>query len=274
MAEVLISLAWWDYLAIFLITFFGLPHGAFDAAVGVSIGIYDNKIKKLYFLISYILLSFVVVILWYYFAELVLLVFLLASIFHFGLGDLKWENKYSYYLSGYFNGGIVILGISFFHFSEVNYIYTLLIGKQPTYIWFFLKLALIMWFIIFPFQIFFIWKNFNKNYIKNLFLTITFIFLLPPLLGFSFYFCFVHSLNHVKRIFPALRKTQSQKNIIKNFLIFTSLSWFLALIFLLYLIQLNSVIESILYLIFVGLAALTFPHMILIDIIYRPKLKI
>ena len=43
MVESLATLDWGDYLAIFLITFFGLPHGAFDAAVGISIGFYNDN---------------------------------------------------------------------------------------------------------------------------------------------------------------------------------------------------------------------------------------
>ena len=274
MAESLSILNWWDYLAIFLITFVGLPHGAFDAAVGMSVGFYNDTKRKLFFLLSYLSLSLIVVLLWYFFSELVLIIFLLASIFHFGLGEMKWENKITYYLSGYFNGGIVILGISFFHFSEVSQIYSALVGYDPTYLWSFLKMGAVLWCLLLPLHIIFNWSKFDKNYILCLLLTSFFIIFLPPLLGFSFYFCFIHSVNHIRRIVPALKTTQSRKNIFKIFLIFTILSWILGLIFFYLLIQVNSITESLLYITFVGLAALTFPHMILIDMIFRPKLKI
>ena len=44
MDESLTILYWWDYLAITLIVFFGLPHGAFDSAVGISIGFYNDTV--------------------------------------------------------------------------------------------------------------------------------------------------------------------------------------------------------------------------------------
>lgn len=274
MVESLTILNWWDYLAVFMITFFGLPHGAFDAAVGISIGFYNDNKRRLLFLISYLSLSLLVCVLWYFFAELVLIIFLFASIFHFGLGDIKWENKISYYVSGYFNGGIVVLGISFLHFSEVSPIYSLLVGYNPTYLWLLLKAGAVLWVCLLPFHIYFNWSKFDKNYIICILLISPCIIFLPPLLGFSFYFCFIHSFNHVRRIYPALKTKLSRKNIFKIFIIFTISSWILGLMFFFLLIQINSLTESVLYITFVGLAALTFPHMILIDMVFRPKLKI
>ena len=69
MVEIINSLQWWDYFAIFLILFFGLPHGAFDAAVGMTIGLYDNNRNKFIFLISYALSSILVIALWYFFPQ-------------------------------------------------------------------------------------------------------------------------------------------------------------------------------------------------------------
>ena len=126
MIDHIITFNFFDYLAIFLIFVFGLPHGAFDAAVGISIGMYNNNKRKLIFLGSYLSLSICISFLWFYFSELFLTIFLFASIFHFGLGDIKWEDKLKYYLSGYINGGIVVFGISFFHFKEVSSIYSVL----------------------------------------------------------------------------------------------------------------------------------------------------
>ena len=274
MVEIFNTLNWWDYFAIFLILFFGLPHGAFDAAVGVAIGSYDNKKNKFIFLLSYSLSSIFIILLWYFFSPYLLILFLLASIFHFGLGDLKWDNNFSYYLSGYFNGGIIIFGISFLNFSEVNSIYAVLVQGKTDLVWQFLKIGFILWVLSCPIHFYKNWRTLDRKYFFILILLSGVIYIFPPLLAFAIYFCFIHSYNHVKRIIPALKKRQTDKSIYKMFLFFTSLSWFIGIFALFLLIQGNSFSDSILRLTFIGLAALTFPHMILVDGFFRPKLKV
>ena len=266
MVEIFNTLYWWDYLSISLILIFGLPHGAFDAAVGITIGLYNNKKNKLIFLLSYICFSIVIIVLWYFFSQYILILFLLASVFHFGLGDLKWDNKFSYYLSGYFNGGIVIFGISFLNFSEVNSIYSILVQGPTDLVWKFLKGGFIIWVLSFPLYFYINWKDLDRKYFFVFILLLSIIYFLPPLLAFAIYFCFIHSFNHVKRVVPALKKSQTNESIYRLFFIFTFLSWFVGIITLFILVQSNSFSDSILRLTFIGLAALTFPHMILVDI--------
>ena len=50
-----------DYLAVLLIIFIGVPHGAFDASVGMTLGFYKNKKSKIIFIFSYIILALMVV---------------------------------------------------------------------------------------------------------------------------------------------------------------------------------------------------------------------
>ena len=45
-------LQWWDFLALILIFIIGIPHGAFDVAVGTSIGILNSYKTKLLFIFS------------------------------------------------------------------------------------------------------------------------------------------------------------------------------------------------------------------------------
>ena len=51
------------------------------------------------------------------------------------------------------------------------------------------------------------------------------------------------------------------------------ISWVGGIILIIYLYQNFSLYESIIKVIFVGLAALTLPHMILVDIVYRKRFK-
>ena len=91
--------------------------------------------------------------------------------------------------------------------------------------------------------------------------------------AFSFYFCFIHSFNHIKRILPSLRNNLSDKNIRNMFVFFTLLTWVLGFLILTYLNFNISLDHSIIKVTFIGLAALTFPHMILVDLYFRPSLK-
>ena len=86
--------------------------------------------------------------------------------------------------------------------------------------------------------------------------------------AFSFYFCFIHSFNHIKRILPSLRNNLSDKNIRNMFLFFTILTWVLGFLILTYLNYNSSLDHSIIKVTFIGLAALTFPHMILVDLLF------
>jgi Brp/Blh family beta-carotene 15,15'-monooxygenase len=274
MADILFTFEWWDYLSILLILIIGLPHGALDTAVGMSVGIYNSNKSKFIFLSSYLSMSILVVIFWYYYPQIALSLFLLISTFHFGLGDSKWNKKFTYYLSGYFNGGIIIYGLSYCNMSEVNAIYKVLVGVNSDAVWSFLEIGLLIWVISFPLHIYFNWKSFDKNYFLTSSFIIFIIYLLPPLLAFAIYFSLIHSINHIKRVIPALQKKLSKLSIMKLFFIFTIGSWLIGLIILFLLIQTNSITDAALKLTFIGLAALTFPHMILVDIFFRPKTQL
>ena len=58
-----IDLNWWDYLSLFLILFVGIPHGALDGAISITLG-YSKKISLQFrFLISYLLFSTMILVL-------------------------------------------------------------------------------------------------------------------------------------------------------------------------------------------------------------------
>ena len=71
--------------------------------------------------------------------------FLLISIFHFGCGDLDWKKNRTYFINGYFHGGLVILGIIFSNRLEVNYFFSVLVGEHLSLLWTCLYLGLFLW---------------------------------------------------------------------------------------------------------------------------------
>ena len=214
-----------DYLSLILIFVFGVPHGAFDASIALTLGYYENLKSKLFFIFLYILLASAVAITWYLFPTFVLIIFLFISILHFGLGDTNWSKSFKCLLSVYINGGIIIFGISFIHYEEVDTIYRILLNDSNTYyVWYILEYGFILWLLLLPFHSYINFDEIKKDYIVRISIISIIIYTTNAIFAFSFYFCFIHSFNHIKRILPSLRNNLSDKNIKNMFLFFTILT--------------------------------------------------
>ena len=269
------SLNWWDYISLFSILFIGIPHGAFDGAISITLG-YTKKLRlQLYFILTYILVSGVVIILWYFLPVITLILFILTSIFHFGCGDLDWNKSKFYFIGGYVHGCLIVLGIIFLNKIEVNSFFEILSGDQLSLLWTSLYLGLFFWII----AIAYICLNYSKinisnNYIKLVLSISLVVLLLPPLPAFAIYFCLIHSFHHIRRTLPILEDFMKKQKAIFLMIIFSILSWVGCGIAFYYLSNLNTYPDTIIKVTFIGLAALTFPHMILVDGIFRSKFKI
>tara|TARA_Y100000991_G_C21935472_1_gene332780 strand:- start:302 stop:1123 length:822 start_codon:yes stop_codon:yes gene_type:complete len=269
------ALDWIDYISLFLIIFVGIPHGAFDGAISVTLGFTKNFYLQLRFLVTYLLVAFGVMILWYFLPVFTLFLFLLTSIFHFGCGDLDWEKNNLYYFSGYAHGGLIVLGIIFFNQDEVDYLFSILSGDHLSILWQFLYVALSAWLLSIILLLFnFKQIKVSKYYIKLLTLIIFIILIFPPLPAFAIYFCFIHSIHHVKRILPTLINFMEKQKILYLMFIFSILSWLGGGTAFYIISSLNTYTETLIKVTFIGLAALTFPHMILVDGIFRSKFKV
>ena len=72
--------------ALFMVSFIGIPHGSFDGAVAMLMG-YSDRRKFSLFIFGYLGISALVIIFWMYFPIVGLILFILMSVFHFGLCD-------------------------------------------------------------------------------------------------------------------------------------------------------------------------------------------
>lgn len=93
--------------------------------------------------------------------------------------------------------------------------------------------------------------------------------LLPPLVSFAVYFCLWHSRGHIMRLWDSLEQG-NRLAIVQEAITYTLLSWLAAVGVFFYLS--GSLTNTMLQLTFIGLAALTWPHMILVD--YMDKRRI
>ena len=95
------------------------------------------------------------------------------------------------------------------------------------------------------------------------------VFLLPPLISFALYFCLWHSRSHTLRIWQSIEEESERRRSFIEAAIYSLMAWTAALGFLLFFQ--GSLSASIVQLTFIGLAALTVPHMLLVDLAYNTK---
>ena len=254
-----------NLIALMCVVFIGLPHGAMDGALAAHFGWMESKKKAATFLIGYVAMAALVVGFWFVAPAISFIIFLGISMYHFGKGDVNTDGEEPSVTESLARGGVVIGGISQFHRVDADEIFQVLIGSNTELVWLFLNSVVPMT------VIFAILSMVNKNTgERRSFLAeiagLALIFsILPPLVGFAIYFCLIHSIRHFASMRAMLSDTITKLQITKTTILFSAISWAAGLIIL---AQQSSNIgfePALLQVIFIGLAALTVPHMILVD---------
>ena len=263
----------------FLVSTIGISHGSLDNIKGEKLlKIYKIK-NKYFFYLAYILLACVVIIVWNFLPSFALIVFLLVAAYHFGKEDtqlfletnyakqgvtLYGKNNYFFIL---FKGLLVITAPLFFHYEETVNIFRILDSSFSLHEYFI--------------NIFFaigIYSHFHFSFMSKIptyesgavlidcgsILLLNYFF--PLLIAFTLYFCFLHSVRHSISLIAMLDEKNFKKGtkiFIKKALPLTIITAVLFLITVSFLSNSYELNESILKVIFIGLASLTFPHILL-----------
>jgi len=262
------------FVCLFLILSIGISHGALDNyKANKLLAIYRIKSKLIFFVI-YILISALIIFIWSIYSTYTLLAFLFVASYHFGLEDTSFLHKGNSLLDQIFyliKGSLIVLAPLFFHFDETLEIFeTLMLSKE---IITFLELEHwiinVCLFLSFVGYLFFAFKNKFEDF-EVLFLDFLSIiilnFIFSPIIAFTVYFCFLHSIRHIISISYELNKSDFSNGVrifIKKALpltIVTAILYLIAIIFLSKSFGLNDVVIKV---IFIGLASLTFPHILL-----------
>ena len=262
------------FICLFLILSIGISHGALDNyKANKLLKIYNIKNKSIFFII-YIFISVLVIFVWSLYGTFTLLAFLLVASYHFGLEDTSFLHKGNSFLDQIFyliKGSLIIFAPLFFHFDETLKIFeTLMLSKA-----FLTFLEIEHWvinlclFLSFIGYIYFAYKNKFDDF-EVLFLDMLSILILnyifSPIIAFTVYFCFLHSIRHIISLSYELDKNDFSNGVkvfIKKALpltVVTALLYFMATFYLSKSYGLNDVIIKV---IFIGLASLTFPHILL-----------
>jgi len=264
-------------ICLLLILTIGVSHGSLDHVKGKKLFniLNINKISMFYF--SYILIAISVIITWIIIPFISLMIFLLVASYHFGKEDTQFlinENSYFNQLLFFLKGLLIIVAPIFFHFEETVAIFKLLLVDSEI---FYSTLEFIEVNKILPIaiilsslsSIFLFLRKFEiKKFIVffDYFSILILNYYLTPLVAFTVYFCFLHSIRHSITLIYEIDKNDF-KNGLKVFgqkaLPLTILTAIFCLIGL-YLLNNNYDFDSsILKIIFIGLASLTFPHILL-----------
>ncbi len=264
-------------LCLLLILIVGVSHGSLDHIKGKKLLRLFNIKSTYIFYVIYILISAAVIVTWMILPSMTLILFLIIASYHFGKEDTQFlinDRSYFTQILYFFKGFLIILAPLYFHFQETIAIFKLLLIDNEI---FYSSLNFIETNKIIQIgiicstlsSIFLFLKNFEiKKFVVFLdyFSILILNYYLTPLIAFTVYFCFLHSIRHT----ISLAIDLDPNSIVNGFGLFvkkalpltilTAVFSFIAL----YLLNNSYNLDSaILKIIFIGLASLTFPHILL-----------
>ena len=264
-------------VCLLLILIIGVSHGSLDHIKGRKL----LKIFKINNIITfytfYFLLAVTIIILWVLLPTVVLIAFLIVASFHFGKEDTQFlidNNSYLNQFLFFLKGSLVILAPLYFNFNETVSIFKLLLIENES---FYQSLnviennnfliigivlsalsSIILFFKKFELRKFTIFFDYFSIIIINMHFS--------PLIAFTIYFCFLHSIRHSISLITELDQESLRNGLlvfIKKATPLTILTAIFCLIGLYFLNNNYNLDSAILKLIFIGLASLTFPHILL-----------
>jgi Brp/Blh family beta-carotene 15,15'-monooxygenase len=236
----------------------GLPHGALDPWIAQRLGLYDSTKQKIVFITGYLALTALVVFFWLWLPVLSLFVFLTISAWHFS-GDWNTSINRPLRLCA---GTLLLLMPIGFHTETVSMIFQALSSTNGAHLattlslppWF---LAVAMTLIAASAAIKRQWQT-SFDFLSLLGLA----YFTPPLIYFTIYFCLLHSPRHLFGIFKSATIAE-HLSLMRMMITFTLVSLML-IGGLWWLWSALPPSTLILKLIFISLAAVTVPHMLLI----------
>ena len=257
-------------LCFFLILSIGISHGALDNLKGKKL-LKILKFKNIFiFYLGYITISLFVILCWTLTPTLTLTIFLVVACYHFGKEDTDFlVKKKSFFVNLLFTlkGSIIIISPLLFNFQDTADIFKLLnfdisiFGINQIFLYSILFLSFSSNIALSLNQE----SDFKSLIIMDFISILILNFFLSPILAFTIYFCFLHSLRHSFSLIFELSKNfkRGAFMFIKKALPLTIATVLIYVISFYYLNSLFVIDETIYKLIFIGLASLTFPHILL-----------
>jgi Brp/Blh family beta-carotene 15,15'-monooxygenase len=244
-----------------LLVLTGLPHGAIDPAIARKAGLWSGPTGLLTFSAGYLALAVIAVGIWFALPELFIVPMLALSAWHFS-GD--WSAYFSRPVSIAISASVITLP-SIFYTQEVLARFNLL---APTY-GSTIVAGMAVFSILSTLYAFFCCfkkSHTSQTVLAELAVLFCAAMTLPPVPYFTVYFCLLHSPLHLSKSLEQLGWLETVVYAVP----FTVLSLAAGGIFLLGLPDMKFSFQ-LTQIIFVGLFALTIPHMLLVGTLNKGK---
>ena len=258
-------------LCLFLILILGISHGALDNIKGKKLLRFFGFKSIISFYFIYIFISIFIIVLWLIFPNAVLLLFLVVAAYHFGKEDTVFIFKKNFLLSEillFLKGSSVIIAPLLFQRDKTNEVFEILnfnIFDTP-----FLNDQVLFILLSLSFLSSLYISNKKNNNLKAIMILdfsslIILNFFLTPILAFTVYFCFLHSIRHSITLIFELDKSfkLGLKKFVNKAIPLTLVTGIIFLFAIYFLNNFYNLDEAIYKVIFIGLASLTFPHILL-----------
>lgn len=244
-----------------LVVFLGLPHGALDPLVAYRAELWSNWRGLMGFLGLYLFIAAAALLFWAVLPGLALLAFLLYSAFHFS-GD--WEGELP--RPAQWAAGLSIVSMPALSHGVLTHGYFALLAGTGGADWIQPLLAA----LAIPAALGLFLAAFLRSISVSLRLELLVLlaagFLLPPLLFFLVYFCGLHSPRHLLHTVKGERPGPVWGTAVT----FTVLTVLLAAAAF-PLLELQDGSTDLIRIVFIGLAVLTLPHMLLVEYVVRER---
>ena len=256
-----------NIICFFLISIIGVSHGSLDHIKGHKLMKFYKVNNRYLFYPIYICCCLFVIFFWKLFPFISLILFLLIASYHFGKEDscvggvVKKKFISMFYL---LKGSIVIIAPLFLHPEETLQIFQILsvnlILPNENYL-------LVLLLISFIANLIIMHTSNNGGFFLADWLTILLLnVFFSPLVAFTIYFCFLHSVRHSFGLIYEMDKKNFNAGLnkfIKKALPLTIVTAILFIVSVCMLTNYYVLDDAILKVIFIGLASLTFPHILL-----------
>ena len=259
-----------NLICFFLIATIGVSHGSLDNYKGKKLLKFYSLKNSFIFYLSYILIALFIILLWKILPTTTLFIFLIIAAYHFGKEDsLNKIKKSNFKLLYYFSrGSIIIFAPLAFHTNDTIEILKIISSDifieylfyLEKYYFFKLTLSLVI------LSSYLISGKESASFYFEVPAILAMNYFFTPFFAFTIYFCFLHSVRHIVSLSSELDKENIKKglNIFLNKALPLSLiTAILFIIALYFLLDFNQINEAIFKVIFIGLASLTFPHILL-----------
>ncbi len=245
-------------LLVVAVVVLGLPHGALDSWIARRAGLYERPLGWIGFNLAYLGLALVLVAGWWLFPAVALIFFLSISAWHFA-GD--WRPALPAWQS--LGAGVALLGLpAVFHPQAVSEIFSVLSGPNAPAVARGLQLVgLASMAVLGPIILLAAYNN-ERAVAIELALVAMLSFAAPPLVYFALYFCLLHSPRHLRATFrraPVVERSA----MIGQAVAYTLATLVLAGLGAAFFLPSGKLPEIAVQTLFISLAALTVPHMVL-----------